>query len=94
MDVIIRLATMLAFGIIAKHGVNALGRQWARRSPRRIPKLCSYATAGTVAYFVKLGLQQGDLAPMLVYAVFGTVWGIIVGLMLPFAKDPVQRARG
>jgi len=92
METVIRLTTMLVFGIVAKHAVSGLGRQWSRRSRLRIPRLCSYATAGIVAYFVKLGLQLGDLAPMLVYALFGTVWGVVVGLMLPFAKAPLERA--
>ncbi|MEW5854258.1 MAG: hypothetical protein AB2A00_36125 [Myxococcota bacterium] len=87
MDWVIKLTVMLAAGLLARHVTVRMGRRLAERSTLRIPSLCTYATAGTVAALIRGALVEvTDWHALVIALVFGTVWGIIAGLGLPFAR--------
>lgn len=91
MTVVVKLIVMLSSGLIVRHATLRIGRVMARRSTLRIPMLCGYATAGCTAGLAKLALTSWtSLSEVVVWVLFGSLWGTIAGLMLPFS---VARSR-
>lgn len=86
MDLLTRLCIMLIAGLIARHATMKIGKRLAEGKKLYIPKLCAYATAGCTAAIFKMGLKTTSLDEIVIYILFGTMWGVIVGLMLPFGK--------
>lgn len=87
MDWVLRIAIMLAAGLVTRHAVLRLGRRGAARHGFRIPALCAYATAGLLAAGARAGLEAwGRLEPTVVWILFGVVWGVVAGLLLPFSR--------
>jgi hypothetical protein len=89
MMVALKLAVMLAAGLLARHATLRLGRQLAARTRVRIPLLCAYATAGTLAGLAKLALTSwGELPAALVWVLFGVLWGVLAGVLAPLDRRP------
>jgi hypothetical protein len=89
MTIALKLAVMLVAGLVARHATLRLGRQLAARTRVRVPVLCAYATAGTLAGLAKLALSaSGELPAALVWLLFGALWGVIVGLLAPLDRRP------
>lgn len=86
MDTLLRLCMMLGAGLVARHAVLGVGRRIATRSTVHIPRLCSFATAGIVAALVREALVLGQVEPVLTSVLFGVVWGVAVGLLLPLSR--------
>ena len=84
---ILRLAIMLAVGLIVRQAAFPLGRRLARRPGRRIPALLSYAIAGISAALARSALSAWvGMSGVPLWIAFGAVWGILAGLLLPFAR--------
>jgi hypothetical protein len=89
MTLAVKLAVMLGAGLLARHATLRLGRQLAARTRLRVPLLCAYATAGTLAGLAKLSLTAwGELPAALVWLLFGVLWGTVVGLLAPLDRRP------
>ena len=86
-EVALKLAVMLAAGLLARHLVTRLAATRRVGGRVRIPRLCCYATAGVVAALVRLALEHGTtLQPFVIWVVFGAVWGVVIALMLPYSR--------
>ena len=80
---------MLAVGLLARAAILPAGRRLAERFEIRIPALLSYAIAGTSAALVRLAVEKwSTLEGLPVWLIFGTAWGLVAGLLLPFARKP------
>jgi len=89
MTVVIKLAIMLAAGLLTRHVTLHAGRAVASRTRMRVPALCGYAVAGCTAGLLKLVLTSyTPLAEVAVWILFGAVWGVVAGLLLPLARRP------
>jgi len=87
MVVVLKLAVMLGAGLLARHVTFHAGRALAARTRLRVPPLCTYALAGCTAGALKLALTQWTaLADVAVWLIFGTVWGVVAGLVLPLGR--------
>jgi hypothetical protein len=83
----LRIAVMLGVGLLFRAAALPAGRRLADRFPIRIPALLSYATAGTLAALVRVALERwSTLEGVAVWIAFGSAWGLIAGLMLPFSR--------
>ena len=91
MTIALKLAVMLVAGLVTRHATLRLGRQIAARTRVRVPVLCAYATAGTLAGLAKLALAEwGALPTALVWLLFGLLWGVVAGLLLPLDRRSHQ----
>jgi hypothetical protein len=91
---ILRLAIMLAVGLLVRQAALPLGKRMARRPGRRVPALLSYAIAGTGAALARSALAAWvGMSGVPLWIAFGAVWGILAGLLLPFARR-AEAARG
>jgi hypothetical protein len=83
------LAVALIVGLLVRHVAVHAGRAVAARTRLRVPMLCGYAVAGTVAGLLKLVLLEWTTLPsLLAWAAFGAAWGTCAGLVLPLARRP------
>jgi hypothetical protein len=84
---------MLITGLLSRQAVLPLGRRLASGNRRRIPALLSYAIAGTSAALTREALAAwAGLSGWPLWLAFGLTWGILAGLLLPFARRPGQQA--
>lgn len=87
MTTVVKLAVMLAAGLLLRHVTYHAGRALAARTRLRVPPLCGYALAGCTAGALKVALVQWTaLADVAVWVIFGAVWGIVAGLVLPLGR--------
>ena len=87
MKVLVMLAAMLGSGLLTRHVARHAGRTLATRTRLRVPVLCAYATAGCTAGLLKLALTSWtSLAEIGVWVLFGSVWGLIAGTLLPLSR--------
>ena len=87
MATVVKLAVMLATGLLLRHMTYHAGRALAARTRLRVPPLCGYALAGCTAGALKVALVQWTaLADVAVWVIFGAVWGIVAGLVLPLGR--------
>jgi len=89
MTTVVKLAVMLAAGLLLRHVTYHTGRALAARTRLRVPPLCGYALAGCTAGLLKLVLVQWTaLADVAVWVIFGAVWGVVAGVVLPLGRRP------
>jgi membrane associated rhomboid family serine protease len=82
-----RLVVMLAVGLLVRQAALPFGKRLARRPGRRIPALLSYAIAGTGAALTRSALAAWvNMSGVPLWIAFGAVWGVLAGLLLPFAR--------
>ena len=87
MEILFKLAVMLGTGLLLRHVTFHAGRALAARTRLRVPPLCGYALAGCTAGALKLALVQWTaLADVAVWVIFGAVWGVVAGLLLPLGR--------
>lgn len=84
---VLGLAIALATGLLARHVTVHAGQALAARTSLRVPLLCGYALAGSVAGILKLVLLHVIPVPaLLAWIAFGAAWGVCAGLVLPLAR--------
>jgi hypothetical protein len=89
MMLVAKLVIMLAAGLLARHVTLHLGRALATRTRVRVPALCGYALAGCTAGLAKLALMSwAPISEVVIWVAFGTIWGVVAGLVLPLARRP------
>ena len=87
MEILFKLAVMLGTGLLLRHVTFHAGRALAARTRLRVPPLCGYALAGCTAGALKLALVQWTaLVDVAVWVIFGAVWGVVAGLLLPLGR--------
>ncbi|MBI3962872.1 MAG: hypothetical protein HY335_08980 [Deinococcus sp.] len=86
-EFLVNFCAVLAIGLLTKHAVSKVMQQWARGTRFRLPAICVYAAAGTIAFLFKLLVLQPLEAPTLArWIAVGLIWGLAAGLLAPFAK--------
>jgi len=86
-EVAIKLLVMLGAGILARYVVTRVVAGRPVNGSVRIPRLVCYAAAGIAAALVRLLLEHGTgLQPMVIWVVFGAVWGVVIALLLPYSR--------
>ncbi len=89
MTLLLKLAVMLATGLLARHVTLHAGRALASRTRLRMPPLCGYALAGCAAGVLKLALiRWTGLAEVAIWVAFGAAWGLTAGVLLPLGRQP------